>query len=298
MCRTAPDGQEAGSRTSRTESSVAIAASVATVAVTAARPWPTLLHLKIALLAGAAAAVVCSHDARAAESRAEIQINLCGTPAQVIGALKLVEKGKLTTVWLFDSPTLTLNQAGLRLRLREPGRSSELTLKVGGQNCATVESASLLPDGKCEADLHGDALDDVVSLTQRLDAQGRATLLAPDARRGVPLVAALNATLDPRQRTMLARQRAAAGGTAMLPEDIARLGPSTVRAYRGAEGAYEIEVWTLPGGQQFVELSERVQRDAALARRAELVHRVTAAGVSICPDQDSQARNKLAILAR
>ncbi len=84
----------------------------------------------------------------------------------------------------------------------------------------------------------------------------------------------------------------------MLPADIARLGPSTVRAYRGADRAYEVEVWTLPGGQQFVELSDKVQRGGALARRAELVQQVAAAGIAVCPDQDSQARNKLLILAR
>jgi hypothetical protein len=256
------------------------------------------LHFKFALLASAAAAVVCSNSARAAESRAETQINLCSTPAQVISALKLAKKGKSTTVWLFDSPALTLNQAGLRLRLREQGKGSELTLKVAGQNCATVDGALLQPDGKCEADLHGDALDDVVSLTRRLDPQGRAALLAPGARRGTPLVDALNATLDPRQRSMLARQLGTGGHAAMLPADIARLGPSTVRAYRGADQAYVVEVWTLRGGQHFVELSDKVQRDAALARRADLVQQVTAAGIAVCPDQDSQARKKLAILAR
>jgi hypothetical protein len=276
MYRTAPEGQAAGSP---------------------ARSWPIALHLKLALLAGAAAAVVCPHDARAAESRAEIQINLCSAPAQVIGALQLAEKGKSTTVWLFDSPVLTLYQAGLRLRLREKGEGSDLTLKVAGQDCGTVDSALLRPDGKCEADLHGDALDDVVSLTRRLDAQARGPLLAADARNGAPLVEALKATLDPRQRTMLAARRGISGA-ALLPEDIARLGPSTVRTYRSANQAYEVEVWTLPGGVQFVELSYKVPREAALARRADLLSQVTAAGLSICPDQESQARAKLAILAR
>ncbi len=297
MCRTVPDGHGARSRTVKRGRPGATAALPVTTAVTAARPRPLSLPFKSALLAGAAAMVVGSYDARAVESQAEVQINLCSTPAQVIGALKLAEKGKSTTVWLFDSPALALNQAGLRLRLREQGKTSELTLKVAGQNCATVASTLLQPDGKCEADLHGDALDDVVSLTRRLDARGRAALLAPDARRGAPLVGALATTLDARQRTLLAKQRGVAAGAALLPQDIARLGPSTVRAYRGTDRAYEVEVWSLPGGQQFVELSDKVRRDAALARRAELTGQLTAAGVVICPDQDSQARNKLELLA-
>jgi hypothetical protein len=297
MCRTVDELQPVRPRRARTGRPDATAAVASTRAVTAACSWPLSFHLGIALLAGAAV-VVGQRDARAAESKAEIQINLCSTPAQAIGALKLAEKGKSTTVWLFDSPTLSLNQAGLRLRLREQGKGSELTLKVAGQNCATVDSAVLQSDGKCEADLHGDAFDDVVSLTRRLDAQSRATLLAADTRRGAPLVVALKATLDARQRTMLAGQRGMAGGAALLPEDIARLGPSTVRAYRSASQAYEVEVWTLPGGRQFVELSDKVSRDAAFARRAELVQEVTAAGIAICPDQDSQARAKLVLLAR
>jgi hypothetical protein len=255
------------------------------------------LPLKLAVLATAASAIVCPHDVRAAESLAEIQINLCSPPAQVIGALQLAEKGKPTTVWLFDSPALTLYQAGLRLRLREQGKSSDLTLKVAGQDCETVDGALLRPDGKCEADLHGDALDDVVSLTRRLDTHGRETLLAPHARNGAPLAEALKAALDLRQRAMLTARRGISGA-ALLPQDIARLGPSTVRTYRGAKQAYEVEVWTLPDGAQFVELSYKVPREAAFARRADLLSQVTGAGLAICPDQESQARAKLAILAR
>ena len=95
---------------------------------------------------------------------------------------------------------------------------------------------------------------------------------------------------------MLAAQRSVAGDSALLPNDIARLGPSTVRAYRGRTGSFVVEVWTLPGGQQFVELSEKVRREEALTRRAELTAKVGAAGVVVCPDQDSQARKKLEIL--
>ncbi len=174
MCRTAPEGQAVRSRHARDGCPGATAAVASIGPMTAARYQAVSLNFKIALLAGAAAAAVASHEARASDSKAEIQINLCSPSAQVTGALKLAEKGRSTTVWLFDSPTLSLYQAGLRLRLREQGKGSELTLKVAVQDCAAVDSALLQPDGKCESDLHGDALDDVVSLNRRLDAQGRA----------------------------------------------------------------------------------------------------------------------------
>ena len=252
--------------------------------------------IAVLLVCAGSGFLLAATDARSAESRAEVQINLCSAPTRVISALGLAEKGKPTTVWLFDSPALELNRQGLRLRLRQQGKGSELTLKSAGQNCTQVDAALLKPDGKCEADLHGDSLDDVVSLTRRLDRQEHGGLLAPGASRGAVLAKTLVSTLAPNQRTMLAAQRGVAGDSALLPDDIARLGPSTVRAYRGRKGSFVVEVWTLPGGQQFVELSEKVRREEALARRAELTATVGAAGVAICPDQDSQARKKLEIL--
>jgi len=249
------------------------------------------------LLLGAGAVFVAA-DAGGVESRAEIQINLCSDPPRVVSALALTADRMPTTIWLFDSPTLELNRAGLRLRLREHGKESELTLKVAGQNCEQVNPALLKPNGKCEADLHGDALDDVISLSRRLDAPGRARLLAPDDTRGASLAAALTAALEPRQRTMLAERRSATSGAAPLPAEVARLGPSSVRTYRSPNAPYVVEVWTLPAGQQFVELSEKTRRSTALARNAELTRLVNTAGLAICRDQESQAQNKLAILAR
>ena len=246
----------------------------------------------------ALAAAFAAADTRSVESQAEIQINLCSDPAQVISTLALVGDRKPTTIWLFDSPTLELNRSGLRLRLREHRKGSELTLKVAGQNCEQVNPALLKPNGKCEADLHGDALDDVISLSRRLDKSGRERLLASDTARGAPLAAALTAAMEPSQRTMLAERRSATGGAEPLPADISRLGPSTVRTYRNRNASHVVEVWTLPAGQEFVELSEKTRRSVALARRAELTQLVNAAGLAICRDQESQAKNKLTLLAR
>jgi hypothetical protein len=236
--------------------------------------------------------------ASAFESQAEIQVNLCGAPDWVVQRLHMVEKGRPTTVWLFDTAAQDLHKDGLRLRLRQRGKGSELTLKVAGQNCLQVDPALLKPDGKCEADLHGDTFDDVVSLTRPLDARARAELLAPDAGRGAALASAIISRLDTNQLEWLGRRRRVAAGASYLPQDLARLGPSTVRTYRSPTQPYSVEVWTLPGGERFIELSQKVRRDAALPRRAEIQKQVAAAGVTLCADQDSQAQRKLELLAR
>ena len=97
---------------------------------------------------------------------------------------------------------------------------------------------------------------------------------------------------------MLAERRSVTGGAEPLPSDISRLGPSTVRTYRNRNASHVVEVWTLPAGQEFVELSEKTRRSVALARRSELTQLVNAAGLAICRDQESQAKNKLTLLAR
>lgn len=238
------------------------------------------------------------YEAVGADSRAEIQVNLCGDPESLLRRLALAESGKSTTVWLFDTADLELNRAGLRLRLRQQGRRADLTLKRSGQDCAAVQPADLLPDGKCEADLHGESIDDVVSLTQPINAHGLRALLAPQSARGAPLAAALSASLNYNQRRVLAARADATDRSTPLPSAIVRLGPSTVRSYGTSSQRYVVEVWKLPGGQQFVELSEKVRRDTALVRRADILRHLGATGVEVCPDQESQARRKLSIMGR
>jgi hypothetical protein len=250
-----------------------------------------------ALLAGTALIVFGAFEADAVESQAEIQINLCSDSTKLVSALNLAEKGKPATVWLFDTPGLDLDRNGLRLRLRERGKLADLTLKVAGQDCSKVDASLVGGQGKCEADLHGDSFEDVVSLERRLDRRSLNALLGPEARRGAALAHTLSTLLTTNQRNMIGAKRGVAA-PAPLPPEIKRLGPSIVRAYRAAGQPYVVEVWALPGGERFAELSQKVPRETALARRTELEAKISAAGVSICADQLSQARNKLTILAR
>lgn len=250
-----------------------------------------------ALLAGTALLALVAFEADAVESQAEIQINLCSDSTQLVRALHLAEKGKPATVWLFDTPGLDLDRNGFRLRLRQQGELADLTLKVAGQDCSKVDASLLGSQGKCEADLHGDSFEDVVSLQRPLDRRSLSALLAPEASSGAPLANTLSTLLTTNQRNLIGAKRAVAT-SAPLPGGIKRLGPSIVRAYRPAGQPYVVEIWALPGGERFAELSQKVPRETALARRTELEAKISAAGVSICADQLSQARNKLTILAR
>jgi hypothetical protein len=252
-----------------------------------------------ALVLAGAGGIPAAAGAATGRSVAEIQINLCADPAQVVRALRLQpESGAATTIWLFDTRALELNGEGLRLRLRQKASRAELTLKVAGQDCGRVDPAVLAPHGKCEADLHGTSFDDVVSLVRRLNKGQIDSLLAPGAAQGAALEAALAGAMTKNQRDVLAARRAALGDVAPVPASITRLGPASVRAYGRPGDAVTVEVWTMPGGQQFVELSEKVSRDAAIARRTQLLEHIGAAGIAVCTDQASQARSKLEILAR
>jgi hypothetical protein len=254
-------------------------------------------HSLAALVAGTALIALGAFDADAVESQAEIQINLCSDSTQLVRALHLAEQGKPATVWLFDTPALDLDRNGLRLRVRERGGLADLTLKAAGQDCSKVDSSILRGQGKCEADLHGNSLEDVVSLERTLDRRSLNALLAPAAGSGAPLANTLSTLLTTNQRNLISAKRGVAA-SAPLPPGIKRLGPSIVQAYRAAGQPYVVELWTLPGGERFAELSQRAPRATALARRTELEAKINAAGVSICADQLSQARNKLTILTR
>lgn len=240
---------------------------------------------------------ICAAQSNAA-GRAEIQINLCSDPAQVVRALDLRPKADAPTrVWFFDTRALTLYDRGLRLRLRETGGArSELTLKAGGRDCSRVAPGQLKRHDKCEADLHGERLDDTLSLTRRLDGHQQELLLAPGASAGKALSEALGQVLSKVQRDLLGGRASAPDGAA-LPPELVRLGPATVRAYDRRGEDVVVEVWTLPTGQQFVEISRKVERDAALPGRARLLERLRSAGLAPCADQDSQARNKLRLMA-
>jgi hypothetical protein len=228
-------------------------------------------------------AVPAAGDGRAAGRRAEVQVGLCSEPDAIISALGLepVATGRVE-VWYFDDPRLGLFGHGLVFRLRINGGQSELTLKVADQDCAQVPPG-LIPhrDGKCEYDLHGTDLKGAVSLNRALDDRTKTELVAGRL--------ALSQVLSPAQIRYL--QEVAHAWP--LASGLERLGPVHVDLYRSPERSLVVEVWHLPSGRQFIEISRKVRLEEARRTRSELDGTLAKVGVRVCADQSSQARAKL-----
>jgi hypothetical protein len=217
---------------------------------------------------------------------AEVQINLCEPADRVIGALGLKGEAPRQS-WYFESRDLALQSRGLVFRLRQTGATAELTLKVARQDCSTIPPA-LIPDGqgKCEFDLHGESMQGAVSLSRRLNAADTADLLA--GRRG--LSAALSAT-----QVRFLQERV---GLWPLPAGIERLGPVSIATFRRKGERLVVEAWTLPGGERYLEISQKSDQAHALQLRAALLERLEAARIAVCTDQSSQSAAKLRQLVR
>ncbi len=228
-------------------------------------------------------ALPAAGDDRAAERRAEVQVGLCSEPDKIIPALGLepVAAGRLE-VWYFDDPSLGLFGHGLVFRLRIKGGQSELTLKVADQDCAQVPPV-LIPrrEGKCEYDLHGTDLKGAVSLNTALDDRTTKELVAGRL--------ALSQVLSPAQIRYL--QDVAHAWP--LASGLERLGPVHVDSFRSRSRSLVVEVWRLPSGRRFIEISQKVGLEEARRTRSELEGTLAKAGVRVCADQSSQARAKL-----
>lgn len=217
---------------------------------------------------------------------AEVQINVCEPEQKIATALKLKPaRASPTEIWYFDTRALDLLANGRVVRLRLTGGRSDLTLKVANQSCGSIERAIPEGEGKCEYDLHGEKFAGALSLTRKLDARQ-----AGDLRDGyAPLAGALTAA----QHRFLQKP-----GLGSLPDGIERIGPARVTSYRPGKGAFEVEAWTLPRGESFVEISQKARYADALKVRAALERELTAAQLTICKDQGSRAAEKLRLIVR
>lgn len=220
-------------------------------------------------------------------ARAEIQINLCAEPAQIIDALHLQPKGASPRrAWYFDTRNLDLYRQGLVFRLRRTDKATELTLKVADQDCGRV-APDLIPagQGKCEYDLHGRDMKGAVSLSRSLDDPTVERLRAGDR--------SLAEMLGPGQVRYLRDVLS----VWPLPEGIERFGPVRIQPYRARGQHFVVEMWELPGGERYTEISRKAKAADALRLRAELEDTLARAGIAECPDQSSQAGAKLRAMA-
>jgi hypothetical protein len=240
--------------------------------------------MRAALAASLVLACACGlrHSASTA-ARVEVQIGLCSEPGAIVSALGLAPAPTgHVEVWYFDDPSLTLFGRGLVFRLRVKPRESELTMKVADQDCARVPRDLIPPrEGKCEYDLHGKDLKGAVSLGRTLDERTRAELVA--GRLTLPQV------LGPAQVRYLRE----AARVWPLADGLRPLGPVRIDAYSRAGRPFVVEVWRLPSGRRFVEISRKVAFEEASRARTALESELASAGVRVCLDQASQARAKL-----
>ena len=185
-------------------------------------------------------------------------------------------------------PHLRLFGRGLRLRLRvaADGRS-EFTLKVANQDCARVDPKLIPPgEGKCEYDAYGTGMAGAVSLNRSLGVRSTNELLAG---RVAPAQ-----VLSPSQIRYLRE----VVGVWPLPPRIRGLGPMQVQTYRTKGKLYDLDISQLPGGEQYAEISRKVPAADATRTMGAMEAELTRAGVEMCPDQSSQAVNKLRALLR
>jgi hypothetical protein len=246
------------------------------------------LALLILICIGDSVAVAATEDGMRSGG-AEVQINICSEPRQVITALQLVRKDtKSLEVWFFDTAGLDLFRRGVLFRLRSTGRKNELTLKVGNQDCARV-NPELLPAGlaKCEYDVHGAHSVAAVSISRILDETQLRGLL-----EGQVVLADL---LSPAQVRYL-RENAAVWP---LPPGLMRLGPAHIETYRRKGKPFDVELWQLPSGRRYLEISRKCRLEDAPRVQAELEGMLVSKSLKLCPDQGPQAGGRFKdLLAR
>lgn len=214
---------------------------------------------------------------------AEVQINLCSAPRQIIEALHLERKGaKPQEVWYVDTPGLELFRKGIMFRLRLKERVSELTLKVANQDCAEVNPGLLPPDqAKCEYDVRGVHVVGAVSVTRILD-DGQA--------RG--LIEGRLALADLLSRTQIRYLQEVVALWPLVP-GLTCLGPAQVETYHKKGQPFVVELWQLPSGRHYEEISRKSSLKDAPRVNATLEEILSRNKVQLCPDQGSQTSSRL-----
>ncbi|MEP7328180.1 MAG: hypothetical protein ABI777_03125 [Betaproteobacteria bacterium] len=236
----------------------------------------------IGSLAGSGVGIAARVTDNAAALRTEVQIGLCSPLSEVVTKLRLRDAGPVTTTWLFDDATLSLQRRGLRLRLRMDARTADLTLKIADQDCAQLP-ADAIPEGqgKCELDMHGASIVGAVSLSQPLSRDRADALVAGRAR--------VQDALSPAQSRFLRE----VVRVDPLPAALLPLGPLAVASRKAANGSYALDITTLPNGDQFLELTRKVNVDRAESTRNRIEQELARQGVEACVDQSGQAAFKM-----
>jgi hypothetical protein len=245
--------------------------------------------MTIAARSAALAAILFTAGASAASSQepptAEVQINVCAPPEEIIRRLSLSpDPDRRREIWYFESPALEEYAKGLVFRLRLGAGERRLTLKTRVADCGDVDASLLRAGrGKCEADFRGDKVQTVVSLEKDLEEKTVQGLL--DRRVG------LASALSSAQVRYLETTRAWP-----LAKDLRPLGPIRVDSHRPAKGKLVAELWRAPGGQQWAEVSQKTETVDADRVRNKMLEELSKADLKPCVDASSPAESKLRAL--
>ncbi|HEY5928036.1 MAG TPA: hypothetical protein VIV11_40395 [Kofleriaceae bacterium] len=226
-----------------------------------------------------------------AEARAELKVTL--EPTDIRRAryrLSLLnDQSQQRSIWFFDTPALTLLDAGLILRAREiDGEEDDSTVKLRPFTLDDLsEEFRVLDDMKCELDRLPDTATPSCSLKIDQD-EGEIASVARGER-----------TLD---KLYSSEQEAlfAAYGPAIGLDELATLGPIRARVWtlRSDELPEKVtaELWYLADGSQTLELSMKVDAADQDDGMADLLDFVEDRGLHLDKEQESKTRRALELL--
>jgi hypothetical protein len=230
-------------------------------------------------------------DDLAEESRVELKATLAPSATErARERLRLSDdRSEERGIWFYDTPALDLFEAGAVLRARDvKGDDDDSTVKIRPLEAADVDpSWFALDDWKCEIDRLPDRQVSSCSLTV-VQGEDEIEEVAAGER-------AIDKLFSSKQEELLA-----AYGPAHAWDDLVALGPIPSRVWKLSTKALPAkltaELWTLPDGDQILELSMKVEAPDADDAQADLLEYLAARGLELASDQETKTRRALEAL--
>ena len=193
-------------------------------------------------------------------------------------------------VCFYDTRALELFKSGLILRSRHGDGDDDVTVKVRPLAPSAVAASWFAEDGfKCEEDRSGHSAAASCSLTV-----SRSKHAIEDVEHGTVSVASLFS--EEQSRFVSDYARVKPDWTSLLV-----LGPLEAMSWdielQGVEPEVSAEMWTLPGGQQMLEVSTKVPQSEADATAAALDAALAARGLDTSGLQETKTRAALEAFA-
>jgi len=225
-------------------------------------------------------------EPEAASPKVELKVTL--PPDQTDRAREVLElrpeEAERRAIWFFDSPSLTLLEAGIVLRVRTvEDDEDDSTVKIRPLAATEVDPSWRGLDGfKCEIDRLPDRAVSSCSLTAPRPEGLMDAIFRGSARAG--------ALFTFEQQSFLAPY---------WPEDedeiwLLGLGPTDARVWglesQELDRKIKVELWTLADGHVVLEVSTKVDASEADAAEADLVDYLARRGLTVADTQETKTR--------